>query len=128
MTPAELLRSASGLLDRPDAATEGLWARSAALVIRQALEAAMAEVLTDRAPGAQSATFAAQLVVLPEVLGDEELGRRVGWTWAALTEACHADGLRLPPTVEQLRGMRDVTERLVGAASGEGTGSPGIEG
>jgi hypothetical protein len=104
LTPRELLAEAQGLLDRPDAATEGLWARSAALLIRQALEAAMADVLVERVPGAQAASFAAQLVVLPEVLSDRHLGHRVGWAWAALTEACHADDMRLPPTAEELRG------------------------
>ena len=54
--------------------------------------------------GAQAANFAAQLVVLPQVLGDEVLGHRVGWAWSALSHACHADDMRLPPGAAELRG------------------------
>lgn len=113
MTPHELLAAGLGLIDQPDAATEGLWARSAALLLRQALEGGMAQVLGERAPGAQAANFAAQLVVLPTVLGDEELGHRVGWAWSALSGACHADDMRLPPTAAELRGWGAVVERLL---------------
>lgn len=116
MTPTELLTVADDLLERPDAATEGLWARSAALLIRQALEAATADVLAARAPGAQAATFAAQWVVLPEVLDDPIVGRRAAWAWSALTVACHADELRLAPTASELRRWRDIAAALIAAA------------
>jgi len=113
VTPDELLAAADGLLERPDAATEGLWARAAALLIRQALEGAARAVLADRAPGAQAASFAAQWTVLGEVLEEEAaVGRRAAWAWAALTAACHADELRLPPTAPELRRWRDVAHDL----------------
>lgn len=113
MTPRELLAAAQSLLEQPAKGTEGLWSRGAALLLRQALERGMADLLADRVPGAQAATFATQLVVLPVVLGDEGLGRRVGWTWSALTCACHAGELRLPPTVDELKRWGDVVGELV---------------
>jgi hypothetical protein len=115
MTPRELLAAAQNLLDQPQEGTQGLWSRGAALLLRQALERGMAELLADRTPGAQAATFATQLVVLPEVLGDAALGRRVGWTWSALTCACHAGELRLPPTVDELKRWGEVVGDLVAA-------------
>ena len=117
MTPDRLLQAAQRLLDEPDEATGGLWARSAALLIRQALERSMSDVLVERAPGAQAATFTSQLLVLPEVLGDRMLARRVGWTWVALSDACHADDMRLSATAEQLRGWRGVAVELAARVS-----------
>ena len=43
MTPHELLDAARDLMQRPDAPFDGIWPRAAALLARQALEAAMAE-------------------------------------------------------------------------------------
>ncbi len=113
MTPADLLAAARGLLETPEEGTQGLWSRGAALLLRQALEGSMAALLADRSPGSQAATFATQLVVLPEVLDDPELGRRVGWAWSALTRACHAGELRLPPTVDELHRWGEVVGELV---------------
>jgi hypothetical protein len=42
MTPQELLAAAVRLMQRPDAATAGVWPHAAALLARQALELAMA--------------------------------------------------------------------------------------
>ncbi len=121
MTPDELLEAGLDLVERPAAATEGIWARSAALLIRQALEGGMARILAERAPGAQAANFAAQLVVLPTVLGDADLGHRAGWAWSALSGACHADDMRLPPTAAELRGWGDVVANLLRAGGAGST-------
>ena len=40
MTPHELLAAARALMQRPDAAAAGIWPRAAALLARQAIEAA----------------------------------------------------------------------------------------
>jgi hypothetical protein len=45
MTPEELLAAARRLIERPDAATAGVWPRAAALLTRQALEQTMARRL-----------------------------------------------------------------------------------
>ena len=115
MTPGELLVAADRLLEPGEA--EGLWARSAALLIRQALESAMANVLRDRAPGSQAAKFATQLVVLPELLDDPDLGRRAAWAWQRLTVACHADDMRLPPTAGELKAWALVARELATVSS-----------
>ena len=44
MTPQELLGAARDLMQRPGASLDGIWPRAAALLARQALEAAMAEL------------------------------------------------------------------------------------
>ncbi len=44
MTPHELLDAARDLMQRPDAPFDGIWPRAAALLARQALEAAMGEL------------------------------------------------------------------------------------
>jgi hypothetical protein len=44
MTPDELLAAANGLMRRPDTLIAGIWPRAAALLPRQAFEAAMADL------------------------------------------------------------------------------------
>jgi hypothetical protein len=44
MTPDDLLAAATSLLQRPDTHITGIWPRAAALLARQALEAAMADL------------------------------------------------------------------------------------
>jgi hypothetical protein len=114
MTPDQLLAAADRLLEPGEA--EGIWARSSALLIRQALESVIADVLRERAPGAHAARFATQLVVLPEVLDDADLGRRAAWAWQRLTVACHADDMRLPPTAGELKAWGRVARELEAVA------------
>jgi len=120
VTPTQLLSAAEGLLERPDAASRGLWGRAAALLIRQAIEAAAGQILAEEAPGAQAASFAAQWVLLPEVCGDADLGRRASWAWASLTSAVHADELRLAPTADELRHLCAVGRALAAEAGSQG--------
>ena len=42
--------------------------------------------------------------------------RKVSGAWAALTRACHADDLSLPPTVDGLRGLAALAGALLDAA------------
>ena len=51
MTPHELLAAARGLMQRPDAPAAGIWPRAAALLARQAIEAAMGKTMGREAPG-----------------------------------------------------------------------------
>lgn len=113
MTSRELLDAAVGLVERPSDATGGLWARAAAILVRQAIEAHVAAVLEIRAPGSQAAQFDAQLVILCEVLGDRELARRTRFTWTALSSASHQHTYELPPTAEELRGWIETADRFV---------------
>lgn len=116
MTPAELLARARELVEQPDDASAGLWARAAAILARQALEGAMARVLAARVPGAQATNFTVQLLCLRRYLDDEQLAARVAYTWAALSSATHHHGYRLAPVASELRGWIEVAEALVAVA------------
>jgi len=117
MTPAELLTAAREFVEQPEASTGTLWARSATLLTRQALEQAMAELLAARAPGTQAAPFSTQLLVLGEVLNDRELAARSGYVWSALSRASHQQGYELPPTAKELRRWIDVVDALAGVGA-----------
>jgi len=82
------------------------WSRRAAVhLTRQALEQTVRRLLI-RHGGApdEHTSFTAQLLVLPELLGDAEMARRVAWTWAALSRASHHHTHELPPTADELQG------------------------
>jgi hypothetical protein len=116
LTARDALTAARNLVDRPLAETEGLWARAAAILGRQALEEALRSILDREAPGARAAPFTTQLVLLRALHDDRELAGRVAYTWAALSRATHHQGYELPPPVESLRGWLDVVDELVGVA------------
>jgi hypothetical protein len=102
MEPIALLAQAQRFVDSPSI-TAGVWARAAALLARQALELEVAVLLRERAAGAEAASVRVQLLCLCEVLGDEDLARRVSFAWWALTCATHVHSYELPPTAEELR-------------------------
>jgi hypothetical protein len=64
MTPHELLNAANNLIQRPDAYFDGIWPRAAALLARQALETAMAELW---ASNRQAAGLSAPLATVPQL-------------------------------------------------------------
>jgi hypothetical protein len=66
MTPEELLAAARRLVDRPDAATAGVWPRAAALLARQALELVLAGLWAaqPQATGLSGCTMRSQLLCL----------------------------------------------------------------
>lgn len=115
-TPADLLAMAESLVQRPDAGTAGVWPRAAALLTRQALEAALDDVWTRTAPGVASSSARAQLLCLPEYLGNRALAGEVSVAWAALSRACHHQAYSLPPTAVELGQWIGVVRRLVGTA------------
>lgn len=103
MTPKQLLAAARELITRPDAATAGVWPRTAALLARQALEETLdsrwaAEALTSPL---RQATIRSQLICLPAYL-DPALAHQVAYTWAALSNACHYHPYELAPTSSEL--------------------------
>lgn len=109
MTPSELLVAARDLTRYADPSTGGRWPRAAALLARQALEAALDELWTVVAPGVEKTSGAAQLLCLREYLDDEELAERAAYAWSALSRACHHHVYELVPTVDELaRWMDDV--------------------
>lgn len=103
MTPPELLAAARTLIARPDAATAGVWPRTAALLARQALEQAVDARWAD-IPGTidmQQATMRSQLIALPTYL-DPALAHQIAYTWCALSNACHFHAYELAPTSAEL--------------------------
>ena len=70
MTPDELLAAAQALMQRPDTLVNGIWPRAAALLARQALEAAMAELWASQPQAAEmsSRSMRSQLLCLTAYL------------------------------------------------------------
>jgi hypothetical protein len=114
MTPAELLAAARDIQERPAAATAGLWPRAAALLARQALETALAELWeSDSATtGLSRCTGRSQLACLPTYL-DARTARQIAYVWAALSEACHYHAYELAPTAAELTGWFQAVEDLL---------------
>jgi hypothetical protein len=114
MTPSKLdiVKAARELLDRTDTATAGLWPRATALLGRQAIEGAMADLWKLRAPGVEKCSARAQLLCLQIYLGDEQLSERVAYAWSALSHACHQHPYELSPTSPELLSLLQIAETL----------------
>ena len=110
MTPDQLIETADRLVGVPSLHTEGWWSRAAVLLLRQALEGALGELVV-RAGGETGASFTAQLTVLPVLVDDDELARDVAWTWAALSGASHAHSYELPPSAVEIEEWAAVVRR-----------------
>ena len=109
-----MVTAARDLLERADPMTAGLWPRAAALLTRQALEAALDALWFHRAPGLELCSVRAQMICLPSYLhGDDELAERVSYTWAALSRACHHHPYELSPTSAELLGWVSTVEQLI---------------
>lgn len=113
MTPEQLLAQARALVADFEPGTAGLWPRAAALLARQAIEAAMDQLWEARAPGCADLTARAQLMCLPEYLRDPALAGEVAFAWVALSEACHVRAYEMGPTAEELEARFAVVDRLV---------------
>lgn len=96
-----MLAAADDLSTWPQPSTAGLWPRAAALLARQALEAALDDYWALRAPGVERSSMRAQLVCLRE-LADEDTGERASHAWWALSRACHHHPYELSPTASEL--------------------------
>ncbi len=101
-------------IDRPGHA--GLWPRAAALLGRQALEAAMASLWEFVSPGLEDHSLRTQLLCLPFLIGDRELGTRSAATWSSLSDACHTRVYEVAPTAPELESwlatVWDLTEAV----------------
>jgi hypothetical protein len=124
MNASELLVAARAMVQQPRPTTTGLWSRAAALLGRQALEAALDNLWLLGRSGIESASMRTQLLCLPSFLGDEELAGRVAHSWSALTRACHQHPYELAPTAQELERWLDVTQHLLVAVERRSAGSP----
>ncbi len=108
MTTAEapdahsLVSAARDLIHFDDPQTAGLWPRAAALLGRQAIEAAMEDLWRLSAPGLEDTSAKCQLLCLSHFLGDPDLAGRVHATWHGLSRSCHIRTYELAPTATEL--------------------------
>jgi hypothetical protein len=114
MTPDELLAAGKGLMQRPDTLITGIWPRAAALLARQALEAAMAELWASKRQAVEMSrcTMRSQLLCLTTYL-DPGTASRAAYLFAALSHACHYHPYELAPTATELTGWLDQATQIV---------------
>ena len=124
MTPEELLAAAGRLIERPDAATAGVWPRAAALLTRQALERAMAMLWAARAQatGLSACSMRSQVLCLTAYL-DRPTAARTAYLLAALSRACHYHPYELAPTAAELTGWLNEATQLVKLVQARGATS-----
>jgi hypothetical protein len=116
MPPERSMFLAKTVLNRAGTFTSTSWHRSAALLARQALEAAIDRFW--RANGLAPMVDAPrkrQLICLPWYLDDQTTAHHVHHTWAALSNACHHHAYDLAPTLDELRGWLTDVERAIHA-------------
>ncbi len=103
MTPEDLLTEARRLIEHPDAATAGVWPRAAALLARQALEQAMAELWATlpEADGLSDGSMRSQLLCLTAYV-DEDVATRAAYLSAALSRAGPKHSNEQAPTAAEL--------------------------
>ncbi len=103
VTPSELLEAARSLMERPDAATAGVWPRASALLARQALEEALDGVWAsgDGANSVADCSMRTQLLCASSY-ADPVLAEQIAWVWAELSRGCHYDTYELAPTATEL--------------------------
>jgi hypothetical protein len=114
MTPEELLTEARRLVDHPDAAIAGVWPRAAALLARQALEQAMADLWAGQpeTDALALSSMRSQLLCLTAYL-DPDVATRAAYLSAALSRACHYHSYELAPTATELTRWLNETADLV---------------
>lgn len=86
--------------------------RARALLARQSIEAALADLWAKRAPGMRECSLRAQLLCLPWFLGDVPLAKDVAYAWAALSRVCHHHAYELAPLPAELDGFVALAGRL----------------
>jgi hypothetical protein len=112
MKPTELLDAARAMVNQPRPRTAGLWPRAAALLGRQALEEALDDLWSRKAPTIKKASTTCQLLCLPAFVSDQGLAGQTAHAWAALTHACHHHPYELSPTADELDRWLDVVDHL----------------
>ncbi len=113
--PHDLLDAARRLSTTPGSAAAGLWPRAAALIARQAVEAALGDYWgTTGYPTLASRPMRSQLICLAELAG-RPLAGSVAATWSSLSSGCHAHPYELAPTSAELLGWVEDAETLVAA-------------
>ena len=108
----DLVNRARRIISAPEGLT-GVWPKAAALLARQALEEALANLWESTYPGMGEASWSTQLACLPEVVSDPSLVADARAAWVSLSRACHHHHYELDPTAAELERWIRQTERLV---------------
>jgi hypothetical protein len=105
VSDSRVLLDASGyLLTRDDWALSHWWARGAALLARQAIEAMLEEYWQMQSPPMAQASLRAQFLALHVYVPDADLIRAGHVTWSLLSRACHYHPYDLAPTADEVQG------------------------
>jgi hypothetical protein len=112
LPPRTLLSHADVLMTEPPKSVAGRWPGAATVLIRQALERALVQLWTAKAPELARVSQRAQLLVLHRYI-DRDLSARATNTWHELSAACHQRAYNLPPTAGELARWFETTEELV---------------
>jgi len=111
-TSAQLLRAAQNLMGKDGSRAKGAWARGAALLTRQAIEASLADLWGQRSPGVARCPARAQLICLPAAGLDADVARQVRHAWSLLSAACHHHPYDVAPSSQELRQWVRAAARL----------------
>jgi hypothetical protein len=114
-TPATLVDLALHLNRDADRRLGSSRQLAAALVLRQALEAAIDDLWHEVAPDLATCAARAQLVSLPFLLNNERLARDAVYAWYQLTRACHHDEYDLPPTDDEVERLAGTVRSILAA-------------
>jgi hypothetical protein len=121
VTAALTLDLAEALLRTPLPVMRGRWPRVVALLTRQSLEEAIDELWAARLPAMAATSARAQLLCLPEYLGDDEVAEDAAHTWGWLSNVCHHRSYEVAPTSTELQGAVRSVRRLVEAVARAGS-------
>ncbi len=116
--PADLVARARALMESPHTPSLAAWSRAAALLGRQALEAALDQLWLKTAPGMERASRRAQLICLSEYLA-HETATRARYAWHGLSDACHHHAYELAPVAAELKGWLADVHILIAAITAE---------
>ena len=108
----DLLSAARQVITKP-AMASGVWPRAAAHLCRQALELGLEEFWATRQPELRGSPLRMQLVCLPLYLSDRDVAHSAGYTWAALSRACHHQFYELAPTASELDSWANAVEAML---------------
>jgi hypothetical protein len=111
MTPSGLVAEAATLMSTRSARLT-CWPRTCAVLLRCALEAALAEYWSGVDARLAKLPMAHQLLVLHGWAG-REMAADVGEAWRCLSHAAHHHAYELSPTMTELVAWRTHVERLI---------------
>jgi len=124
VSAALTLDLAEALLRTPLPVMRGRWPRVVALLARQSLEEAIDELWAARLPAMATTSARAQLLCLPEYLGDDEVAEAAAHTWGWLSNACHHRSYEVAPTSGELEGAVQALRRLIDRVEQSSAPSP----